>query len=45
MLKLPAAFITKYQHLLGDRAECFLGSFQCAPGAGFRRDPLKNLQD
>ncbi|MCV3295887.1 RsmF rRNA methyltransferase first C-terminal domain-containing protein [Oenococcus kitaharae] len=45
MLKLPAAFITKYQHLLGDRAESFLASFQSEPVAAFRLNPLKNLQD
>ena len=43
-LQLPAAFIEKYQHLLGAEAPAFLATFDQPSQSGFRTNPLKNGQ-
>lgn len=40
-MKLPDAFINKYQHLLGDEAPAFLTSFDQPATGGFRVNPAK----
>lgn len=40
-MQLPAAFIEKYQRLLGEQAPAFLASFDQESQAGFRVNPLK----
>lgn len=40
-VQLPAAFIEKYQKLLGDEAPAFLASFEQPSYSGFRINPLK----
>lgn len=40
-MKLPAAFITKYQQLLGDEADAFFAAFDEPVEKGFRINPNK----
>lgn len=40
-MKLPAAFITKYQQLLGDEADAFFAAFDEPVEKGFRVNPNK----
>lgn len=43
-MQLPAAFIEKYQRLLGDEAPAFFASFDQPSHSGFRTNPLKDGQ-
>lgn len=43
-MTLPIDFIDKYRDLLGEEAEAFLATFEQAPVAGFRVNPLKEKQ-
>lgn len=40
-MKLPTAFISKYQRLLGDEAPAFLAALDQQPTSGFRVNPAK----
>ncbi|WP_267202254.1 RsmB/NOP family class I SAM-dependent RNA methyltransferase [Limosilactobacillus kribbianus] len=40
-MQLPAEFVTKYQHLLGEEAPAFLATFDQPSQSGFRVNPLK----